>query len=388
VTTNLDILVVSPCLPSSVPRRRNPLLRLVLPSEQVPTELKFPSDRVWWAESRGAKLWLRGFLNVEIVTEESKLDDKSSRVIWHASSLDSERLTWSGVFAPRFAEVTDVVGKWFADNRIVVRTIPTDWSLEFCRRREVLAENAWSYELACRHYTRLLQSLGLAGQTAKFAGQMDKAWAFARMNFARSELVSLHGRDAYQVAAAAIAGLTEMPMDWTFGDNTKQEVETEEAMTFEPLDPQGILFIEKTWKLKSSPVDSEVALERSSKRHQQILKSLAASLLARELSPTYNRLIDAYIALPTYDILFEVKSATRDNFLHQVRLAAAQLLEYRFRCKKQNGDKPIRLVAVIEDVDSNADVSFARQFLCDIGIHCVIWNSSSNSFRDLSTILS
>jgi hypothetical protein len=387
VTTNSDILVVSPCLPYLVPQERNPLLRLVLPSEQVPTEIKIPLGRVWWAESRGARLWLRGFLNVETITQESKLNDNSSRVIWHASALDSERLTWPGGGAPRSAEVADVVGREVSDNRIVVRTIPTDWSLEFCRRREVLAENAWSFELACRHYARLVQSLGLAGQTAKFAGHMDGAWAFARMNLARSELVSLHDRDAYEVAAAAIAGLAEMPMDWTLGDKTKLELETKEAMTFEPLDPKGILFIEKTWKRKGSSADSQVALERSSKRHQQILKALAESLLAKKLSPSYNRLVDAYVALPKYDILFEVKSATLENFSHQVRLAVAQLLEYRFRCKKQNGDKPIRLVAVVEDTDSKAAMSFARQFLCGLDIELVTWNSCRNIFQGLDAAL-
>jgi len=358
-----------------------------LPSTQVPAEIKSPSSRVWWAESRGAKLWLRGFLNVESVTEESKLDDNSSRIIWHISALESERLTWPCTFTPRSAEVASVVGKWYVDNRIVVRTIPIDWSLEFCRRRNVLAERAWSYELARRHYAHLVQSLGLAEQTAKLSDHMDEAWAFARMNFARSELASLPGRDAYEVAAAAIAGLTEMPMHWTIGDDEKRGLETEEELTLELLNPQDIGFIEKTWKQKEGQADSQVALERSSRRHQQILKSLAESLIANRMSPSYSRLIDAYVALPKYDILFEVKSATQENFSHQVRLAVAQLLEYRFRCKKQNGDKSIRLVAIVEDVNSDADISFAQQFLRDVGIHLVTWNATGSILHGLDEVL-
>jgi hypothetical protein len=234
---------------------------------------------------------------------------------------------------------------------------------------------------------RLLQSLGLTGQMAKLAGHVDKAWAFARMRFARSELVSLHGRDAYEVAAAAIAGLPTMPMDWGFGEKTNLELKSEEAMTLEPLDPQSISFIEKTWERNGSGADSQVALERSSKRHQQILKALAESLLAKKLSPSYNRLIDAYVALPKHDILFEVKSATLENFSHQVRLAVAQLLEYRFRCRKHHGDKPIRLVAVVEDIGLSVEVSFAQQFLREVGIHLVTWNSTYNLFQGLDMIL-
>jgi hypothetical protein len=373
-----DVLLISPANNLRVQSPRSPLTRLILPIERIPDSLRLPVGRVWWAEAQRNRIWLRGCLQVERAVEEVSLNGHARRLVWETLPTIAERLTLPGRAYPAAADISRFVDERLTNRKqdFWVSEIPADLALELARRREVISESVWSFAAARRHYERLIQSLGMTCKALDLAGNLDAAWVFARTEFTRAELANLEGRDIYMVAAAAIAGYLEMPVGWTPCLNIHTD-DFAQSTTFEELKVDSIGFSERAWVRGTTSALPSDELERSSKRHQEILKSLAQIAIEQGLHPTYNRYVDLRVVLPDSEVFVEVKSANEGNFLHQVRLAAGQLLEYRFRYKKHNGDKPIKLVAVIENIARVADIDFARRFLSDLEISLDLWDNST-----------
>ena len=103
------------------------------------------------------------------------------------------------------------------------------------------------------------------------------------------------------------------------------------------------------------------------------------------LQPRYNTRVDVAVLASGCDVLFEVKTATPENFLHQLRAAVGQLLEYRFRLRR-SADKTVRLVVAIEGSSEGAELEFARQFLASIGLDLVLWREH-HRFEGLTPLL-
>jgi hypothetical protein len=383
-----DVLLVSPAqgFPHSHPREQ--LLRLTIPAERVPEQLYLPTGQVWWVERQAARFWLRGYGCVEETTREVVLDGTVARVVWHLYSECAERLTMPGAPAPEQADVSVIVGVKARELQcpIWVKEISSGVTAELERRRSLLAETTTSYELARRHFARLSRETGLSDQLCFVAQDLSKAWQFAHMNFARAELVGLEGWDAYDIAAAALAGYRTLPKNWNVNSETRTDWTTQRGKTFQPLDPTQIGVVEQSWRRGglSSSMDE---LERSDRRHQQVLKSLATNLLTYGLKPFESRFVDLRVLADAQEVFFEIKTATADNFLHQIRLALGQLLEYRYRYQEQAGDKSIKLVAVLEQSGTEADQRFAREFLAESAIELMTWVPEENHFVGLGRIL-
>ena len=73
------------------------------------------------------------------------------------------------------------------------------------------------------------------------------------------------------------------------------------------------------------------ALARATATHEETLGILGAHLADSGHQVESNKFVDAFCRLKSGPALFEVKSITEENALHQVRAALAQLYEYRFR---------------------------------------------------------
>jgi hypothetical protein len=102
---------------------------------------------------------------------------------------------------------------------------------------------------------------------------------------------------------------------------------------------------------------------------------LGQALLENGLSPHYNMYVDVAVLTPHCDILFEVKSATSENFLEQLRRGVGQLLEYRFRLSRARDSEAVRPVVVIEASANPADLHFAADFVASIGFGLVLWRA-------------
>jgi len=76
---------------------------------------------------------------------------------------------------------------------------------------------------------------------------------------------------------------------------------------------------------------SRQKLDDATRRHEETLRVLATHLEAAGHQVESNVFIDAFCHLRSGPALFEVKSTTAANELHQIRQALSQLYEYRFR---------------------------------------------------------
>lgn len=385
-----DVLVISPALRSDRIQKRSPLRRLILPIDKIPVQLLRPAGSAWWAERQGSKLWLRGFGKVEQVSEGIGVETHTNRrAVWHLSPSTAERLTLPGKSGPESANIATLANDCLSanPNDFWIGTISFGLQSELQRRRLNLAESAWSYTAACRHLAHLMRQTNLQRTATDLRGDFDNAWSFAKTEFARAELVKVDGRDEFEVAAAVLAGCEKMPPNW--GPSSSAEVFSlkQDVRAFHELDLANTGCNAAGWNRNSQSQLPTDALERASRRHQEILKLMGRTLATYGLHPTYSRLVDLRVELPRYEVFFEVKTATRENFLQQVRLATGQLLEYCFRGRRQDGDQPIRLVAVVERAGDIRDVQFAEDFLKSLGIRLVLWNGDNSEFEGLQTTL-
>jgi hypothetical protein len=77
------------------------------------------------------------------------------------------------------------------------------------------------------------------------------------------------------------------------------------------------------------PIDV-VKKERSSYRHWQLEKSIVDLCLENSYEPLTNRYIDVLCNVQAVSVIFEVKACPLHDIAGPVRLAVAQLLEYRY----------------------------------------------------------
>ena len=96
-------------------------------------------------------------------------------------------------------------------------------------------------------------------------------------------------------------------------------------------------------------------------RHQEILALLRDRLIELGLVPKYDGLVDCIVETDKFDFYFEVKSASPESIVHQVRLGFGQVLHYIWM---DSNDSPptIRGHLVIEGPWNTSDESL-RNFL-------------------------
>lgn len=379
MSTNADLVVITSSTPFVKRGGRSALSRLVLPSSVVPGEFFFPRGDIWWVEQSGSHAWLRGHMQVQDVREEILPNDSARRLVWYLSS-NSERLTHPGSHDYRGADVSSLLADHpTARGSIRVGVLSPEITNALSARRRHLAECVWSFDWARKHVHHLVEQTHLTQAMQMLKANFDAALIFARTHFVRAELVSLPDKDVYEVAAAVLAGFDDVPQTCTHATSLVAD-DDHDVMLFHELGADEIACVERVWQRTQNPHSLD-RLEQSDKRHQLILKSLANLVRAGGLTPTYNRFVDLRVEVPPRELFFEIKTATPGNFLHQVRLAAGQLLEYRFR-RQKNGDQSVELIAVIEDNCTESDCAFARQFLTSLDITLVCWDEVADYSED------
>jgi hypothetical protein len=384
-----SLLLVSQAVGNSSRAERHILSRIVIPVEVASRYDELPKGHIWWVEKTVRSFYLRAKLYVNEATVERELKSGLRRAVWHLDTIRSERITWPGT-QRREGNVTKSLAGVVLDTLggLAFTPVTAELDMQLEEGRLSISDQSFRFE----HATRMLRQLFAKTKSyLPLATVPPLSWCqaihYARAYFAREELISVSGRDPYEVAAAVLAGYAEMP-EKTTGVEHMDDLPAAEIVEFTELDEEHLGYIERRWKRDSEPSSKFDKLEIKTKRHQQILQLLARHVRAEGLRPTYNRHVDLRIEGKYADVLFEVKTADTLNFQDQVRRAVGQLLEYRYRYKRYNVGRDIKLATVIEAGASVEQYEFARSFLSDLGIAMVLWKPDTALFDGLVEVLS
>lgn len=383
------LLLVSQSVRGSSRAERPLLSRVVIPIEVAERYDHLPTSHIWWVEKTGRRFNLRAKLYVAEATVERELTSGLRRAIWHLDTTRSERITWADT-RKQVNVTSSLTGVTFdALGRLALTPISADLNrrLEGCRIS--VLEQVLTFEDALRVLRRRFSKI----KDTVFRGDnpplpWNQALCCARAYFAREELVGMRGYDPYEIAAAILAGYTEMPRKVTTNFRDPGDLPTAEIVEFTELDEEHLGYVERKWGRHSEVIGNLDKLEIKTKKHQQILQLLARHIRAKGLRPTYNRHVDLRVGIKDSEVLFEVKTADALNFQEQVRRSVSQLLEYRYRYKTYCAGRQIILAAVIEAGASSEQYEFARGFLSELGIAMVLWRPDTVLFDGLADVLS
>lgn len=385
----LSLLLVSQAVENPSRAGRHILSRVVIPVEVASRYDGLPKGHIWWIEKAGRSFYLRAKLYVTEATVERELKSGLRRAVWHLDTIRSERITWPGSRS-REGNVTKSLAGVVLDTLggLALTPVTAELDSHLEEGRLSISEQTFRFE----HATRMLWQLFAKTKShLPLANASSLSWCqavhYAHAYFAREELISISGCDPYEVAAAVLAGHAKMP-DKTTSIEELDNLPVAEIIEFTELDEEHLGYVERRWKRNPESSIKFDKLEIKTKRHQQILQLLAGNVRAKGLRPTYNRHVDLRVEGKGTEVLFEVKTADALNFQQQVRRAVGQLLEYRYRYKRYNKRREIKLAAVIEAEASIEQYEFARGFLSELGIAMVLWRPKTSLFEGLSEVLS
>lgn len=122
------------------------------------------------------------------------------------------------------------------------------------------------------------------------------------------------------------------------------------------------------------PVDV-VEKERSSFQHWQLEKSIVDLCVANKYEPLANRYIDLLCNVGSVSVVFEVKACPLHDIAGPIRLAVAQLLEYRYLYR--DALMPTVRLCVVSDRRPRNGYEWAIGYLesLDIGL---IWRNDGD----------
>ena len=369
----------------SSPQRR-PLERVRIPLGALANLPHKPKNHVWWVERCGGSYYLRAKLFVKDAICTNEAGDQC--VIWHLDRLRSERITWPRPKQGNKGKITNLTKLLLYSQTGGLMLVPISDNLDkeiadYCKS---ISEAVLRSELAIVLIHRLFHRVKLDISLADSSLSYEEACYFVHTYFAREELVSLPGYDAFEVVAIILAGYKAFPDNV---NNQGQEIASGlscESTEFHQLD-EAYFARSESKRIEGNNTRLELS-SISKKRHQYILKLLSRQLRARGFLPTYNCHIDMRIESRDAEVFFEVKTADVSSFPDQVRYGIGQLLEYKYRYKGMNRFKTIRLALVIEACVSSARYEFVRGFLANIGIVLVLWEPNTECFRGLDAVLS
>jgi hypothetical protein len=335
--------------------RREPLSRLRLPASLSLDWNTHGSSRVWWIESDGHRQFLRALCHVRAAEGDRHALAVGTQFVLPVDRFASERITWSEGPTYRQAEV----GGRFSSLGIYPVDVSIGAALE--HTRQSAASPTSGLRGAQRRVSELLRRTILKrhpilSSTPTFAEALD----YARSYFARAELPHVDGVDPFELVAHVMRGTSPAEL-----------VSSGEGMrSFAPIEPTSLQIA--AWHSSEGHRSLE-ALEASRRKHQLIVGELKDVLARRGLRPCCNVYVDTAVLTPQLDLLFEVKTATAENLLEQLRCAVAQLFEYRFRIQLGDRRRRVGLVVVIEAPTDSLDMPFAQSFLASLGVELVSW---------------
>jgi hypothetical protein len=350
--------------------RRAPLQHVILPGTLVPEWIRHGRRRVWWIESEGRKRILRALFEVDSVLIDREVGPEGSgRLVINEKT--AERITWSrGPTLPRAS-----VPYPLPSCGIVAISNSEDGQMEEVRSS---APDFTSLAVAHRQLTRLFrQTLGERPPIASTSLTIEEAYSHVRRYFARAELFDVGDPDPFELAARVLSNAPPLPFRTGHDDMPPfQEFKTQ----------LGENYVIASSNSLTTPPRRE--LERATIRHLLIVEELADAVRRRGLRPRYNQHVDLEVSDYRNNILFEVKTCNKRNFVEQMRSAVGQLLEYSYRLNGTRIDRRrIRLAAVLETTTDTVTQVFARGFLSSVGVEVVFWRGTGRGFDGLDTLL-
>jgi len=122
------------------------------------------------------------------------------------------------------------------------------------------------------------------------------------------------------------------------------------------------------------PVDV-VEKERSNFQHWQLEKSIVDLCLANKYEPLTNRYIDLLCNVGTVSVIFEVKACPLHDIAGPVRLAVAQLYEYRYLYR--DALMPTVRLCIVSDRRPRNGYEWTIGYLESVGIG-LIWRNDGD----------
>lgn len=380
----MPYLLLTQCAAIQPRLRRYPLRRVVLPALSMPEDGYPSNDLVWWVEHCGQKYYLRAKMAVTEVFFEKEQTTGRLVAAWKVLSQESDRISWP-TSRDRSLEVPKALTQHLhcATHGPDILSIDGTTHDAFELRRSLTPQRVENYSLARQSIEKLLTQT--RHQRPKFEAthqEMRKAWTYVRDYFSRSEVVQVADHDAYWVAAAVLLGLRQIPNREVEGTRTRSREFGE--MLFRDFDDQSLIYTDRReYSEPGSIVVSLDVIADSTVRHQETLKDVARFFRQQGLLPQFNQLVDLCIGRADDVLFIEIKSATAENFDHQLRRAVGQLLEYKFRFRRTCSPRDISLALIIEDRCSPEKEKFVTEFLNDLGIDLILWNGDSVVLRHL-----
>lgn len=117
---------------------------------------------------------------------------------------------------------------------------------------------------------------------------------------------------------------------------------------------------------------ARIKLERAEKKHQEILKDCYDYFVTCGLDPRMNRNVDLAVIQNDEVSLFEIKSATLENFRSQILKGIIQVLEYAY-CFVLAGIKVRRVCLVIEYPENLSEVIYYNDFTKSLNVELVLY---------------
>jgi hypothetical protein len=385
----MPLLLVSKDVRSSSHVNRHMLSRVVIPVEVASKHDRLPKGHIWWVEKAGNNFQLRAKLYVTEATVERELRSGLRRAVWHLDTIRSERITWPGT-RKQGGKVGDSLGGVVLDNLggIAFTSVPLRLDKELEKRRLSICESALGFDQAARTLRQLFAKTRSHTPAINVLNiSLEAALHFVHAYFAREELVTIYGQDPYHLAAAVLAGHSQIPNDIDLSSVETDSSSLPETAEFIELDEEHLSYVEKRWSSELAGTVASHKLEVKTQRHQQILQLLARNVRSKGFRPTYNRYVDLRVEGSKHEVLFEVKTADQANFQEQVRTAIGQLLEYKYRFSKRSSGRKVKLAAVIEASASIERYEFARGLLSELGIAMILWMPNTSLFEGLAEVL-
>jgi hypothetical protein len=109
--------------------------------------------------------------------------------------------------------------------------------------------------------------------------------------------------------------------------------------------------------------------------HEKILKDVVLRFKSRDYSVSKSRSFDLFAEKANIKLLWEIKSATGDNFVAQGEKGIIQLLRYSIALEQKNLVS-LRLLLLIQDCDQPAVFGYLSRMAARVGIELWLYNEN------------